>query len=89
MDQSCDDGDDLSAYPLPTPSESGVVTKCEVQAPPDQNQKTFEMKVNISGTEFVLLENLGTRDTNAVVLKVRHEVIRCGAIQCKVFICVM
>ena len=35
-----------------------------------QPQKTFEMKVNISGTEFVVLENVKTVDTHAVVLKV-------------------
>ena len=35
-----------------------------------QQPKTFEMKVNLSGTEFVLLDNLDTADTNAVVLKV-------------------
>ena len=35
-----------------------------------QPQKTFEMKVNISGTELVVLENVKTVDTHAVVLKV-------------------
>ena len=35
-----------------------------------QPQKTFEMKVNISGTEFVVLENVKTVDTHAVILKV-------------------
>lgn len=35
-----------------------------------QAQKTFEMKVNISGTELVVLENVKTVDTHAVVLKV-------------------
>ena len=38
-----------------------------------QPQKTFEMKVNISGTEFVVLENVKTVDTNAVVLKVKKQ----------------
>ena len=38
-----------------------------------QPQKTFEMKVNISGTEFVVLENVKTVDTNAVVLKVMKQ----------------
>ena len=64
---NADDNDLDCAMYSPPP---GVVTKCEVQSPQDQHQKTFEMKVNISGTEFVLLENLGTLDTNAVVLKV-------------------
>ena len=35
-----------------------------------QQPKTFELKVNLSGTEFVLLDNLDSADTNAVVLKV-------------------
>ena len=35
-----------------------------------QPQKTFELKVNISGTELVVLENVKTVDTHAVVLKV-------------------
>ena len=35
-----------------------------------QPEKTFEMKVNISGTELVVLENVKTLDTHAVVLKV-------------------
>ena len=35
-----------------------------------QPRKTFEMKVNISGTEFVVLENVKTVDTHAVILKV-------------------
>lgn len=35
-----------------------------------QPQKTFEMKVNISGTELVVLENVKSVDTHAVVLKV-------------------
>ncbi|KAK3737381.1 hypothetical protein QZH41_011519 [Actinostola sp. cb2023] len=64
---NADDNDLDCAMYSPPP---GVVTKCEVQSPQDQHQKTFEMKVNISGTEFVLLENLGTLDTNAVVLKI-------------------
>ena len=37
-----------------------------------QPQKTFEMKVNISGTELVVLENIKTVDTHAVVLKVYY-----------------
>ena len=37
-----------------------------------QPQKTFEMKVNISGTELVVLENVKTVDTHAVVLKVYY-----------------
>lgn len=37
-----------------------------------QPQKTFEMKVNISGTELVVLENVKTVDTHAVVLKVLY-----------------
>ena len=35
-----------------------------------QPQKTFEMEVNVSGTEFVALENIKTVDTHAVILKV-------------------
>ena len=35
-----------------------------------QAKKTFEMKLNISGTELVVLENVKTLDTHAVVLKV-------------------
>lgn len=58
------------------PAESGVVTKCELNNAPPQEQKTVEMKVNISGTEFVLLDNLSTRDTNAVVLKVNKAPIK-------------
>lgn len=38
-----------------------------------QPQKTFEMKVNISGTELVVLENVKTVDTHAVVLKVLND----------------
>jgi hypothetical protein len=79
VDYSNQDNDDLESsgssstlYQSPSAAESGVFTKCELQTPEDQEQKTFEMKVNISGTEFVLLENLGTLDTNAVVLKVKR-----------------
>ena len=37
------------------------------------------MKVNISGTEFVVLENVKTVDTHAVVLKVKKVQWKIGA----------
>ncbi|XP_022802556.1 vacuolar protein sorting-associated protein 13D-like isoform X2 [Stylophora pistillata] len=68
MDVSEDD-DPAKSYETPPPSASGVATRCEIPAQP-QPQKTFEMKVNISGTELVVLENVKTVDTYAVVLKI-------------------
>ena len=33
-------------------------------------QKSFEMKVNVSGSEFVALQNVDVEDTDAVILRV-------------------
>ncbi|XP_048580764.1 intermembrane lipid transfer protein VPS13D isoform X3 [Nematostella vectensis] len=71
-DETLDQEESVSKATSPqtsSPAQSGVVTKCELPTAQAQVQKTFELKVNISGTEFVVLESLGTRDTNAVVLK--------------------
>ncbi|EDO41450.1 predicted protein [Nematostella vectensis] len=54
----------IGTYWTPTPLSCAGCSRMTAQV-----QKTFELKVNISGTEFVVLESLGTRDTNAVVLK--------------------
>ncbi|XP_077998114.1 intermembrane lipid transfer protein VPS13D-like [Glandiceps talaboti] len=46
---------------------SGIITK---RAPmPEQPDKPFEMKLNITETEFVVVENMACWDTSAVILK--------------------
>lgn len=64
-----EDPSPIKIYETPPPSASGVASRCEVPPQP-QAKKTFEMKLNISGTELVVLENVKTLDTHAVVLKV-------------------
>ncbi|XP_070561460.1 LOW QUALITY PROTEIN: intermembrane lipid transfer protein VPS13D-like [Ptychodera flava] len=51
----------------PVNVSSGIVTK---RAPvPEEPDKPFEMKLNITETEFVVVENMACWDTNAVILK--------------------
>ena len=38
-------------------------------------QKSFEMKVNVSGSEFVALQNVDVEDTDAVILRVSIEYV--------------
>ncbi|XP_028393538.1 vacuolar protein sorting-associated protein 13D-like [Dendronephthya gigantea] len=35
----------------------------------NKNQKSFEMKVNVSGSEFVALQNVDIEDTDAIILR--------------------
>ena len=36
----------------------------------DQTEVAFEFKLNVTETQFVVVENLASLDTNAVILKV-------------------
>ena len=55
-----------TASPLST--SGGIITKRGPQV--DQNDVPFELKLNVTETQFVVVENLASLDTNAVILKV-------------------
>ncbi|KAM9299302.1 intermembrane lipid transfer protein VPS13D [Gastrophryne carolinensis] len=59
---------DCTASPMvPKTVKSGVVTKrSSVQITPE---KQLEVKVNVTGTEFVVVEDASCTDTNAIILK--------------------
>ncbi|XP_053397933.1 intermembrane lipid transfer protein VPS13D-like isoform X2 [Mercenaria mercenaria] len=52
----------------PLMTSGGIITK---RAGPlgEQNDVPFELKLNVTDTEFVVVENLASADTNAVILK--------------------
>nr|XP_002733622.2 PREDICTED: vacuolar protein sorting-associated protein 13D-like [Saccoglossus kowalevskii] len=57
----------MSRSSTPVSVGSGIYTK---RAPiPEQPDKPFELKLNITETEFVVVENMACWDTNAVILK--------------------
>ncbi|XP_075461165.1 intermembrane lipid transfer protein VPS13D isoform X3 [Ascaphus truei] len=52
---------------LPTTVKYGVVTKrSSIQITPE---KQLEVKINVTGTEFVVVEDMSCSDTNAIILK--------------------
>uniref|UniRef100_A0A4W3GI10 Vacuolar protein sorting 13 homolog D n=1 Tax=Callorhinchus milii TaxID=7868 RepID=A0A4W3GI10_CALMI len=52
---------------IPQTVKSGIITKrSSVPAPSD---KYLEVKINVTGTEFVVVEDVSCLDTNAVILK--------------------
>lgn len=57
-----------TASPLTT--SGGIITKRGPQI--DQPEIPFELKLNVTDTQFVVVENLALLDTNAVILKVTH-----------------
>uniref|UniRef100_A0A286Y024 Vacuolar protein sorting 13 homolog D n=1 Tax=Cavia porcellus TaxID=10141 RepID=A0A286Y024_CAVPO len=52
---------------IPKTVKSGVVTKRS--SLPVSNERHLEVKVNVTGTEFVVVEDVSCFDTNAVILK--------------------
>ncbi|XP_073937430.1 intermembrane lipid transfer protein VPS13D isoform X6 [Castor canadensis] len=52
---------------VPKTVKSGVVTKRS--SLPVSNERLLEVKVNVTGTEFVVVEDVSCFDTNAIILK--------------------
>ncbi|XP_008302450.1 vacuolar protein sorting-associated protein 13D isoform X1 [Stegastes partitus] len=52
---------------MPKTVKSGVVTKRSTV--PVTQDRCLEVKINVTGTEFVVLEDLSCLDTNAIILK--------------------
>ncbi|XP_069775082.1 intermembrane lipid transfer protein VPS13D isoform X2 [Narcine bancroftii] len=52
---------------VPKTVKYGVVTKRS--SVPMPNEKYLEVKINVTGTEFVVVEDMSCHDTNAVILK--------------------
>uniref|UniRef100_A0A8C6W485 Vacuolar protein sorting 13D n=1 Tax=Nannospalax galili TaxID=1026970 RepID=A0A8C6W485_NANGA len=52
---------------VPKTVKSGVVTKRS--SLPVSNERHLEVKVNVTGTEFVVVEDVSCCDTNAIILK--------------------
>ncbi|PNI39628.1 VPS13D isoform 5, partial [Pan troglodytes] len=52
---------------VPKTVKSGVVTKRS--SLPVSNERHLEVKVNVTGTEFVVIEDVSCFDTNAIILK--------------------
>ncbi|XP_040843870.1 vacuolar protein sorting-associated protein 13D isoform X2 [Ochotona curzoniae] len=52
---------------VPKTVKSGVVTKRS--SLPVSNERHLEVKINVTGTEFVVVEDVSCFDTNAVILK--------------------
>ncbi|XP_078281630.1 intermembrane lipid transfer protein VPS13D isoform X1 [Rhinoraja longicauda] len=52
---------------VPKTVKYGVVTKRS--SVPMPNEKYLEVKINVTGTEFVVVEDVSCHDTNAVILK--------------------
>nr|XP_006005250.1 PREDICTED: vacuolar protein sorting-associated protein 13D [Latimeria chalumnae] len=52
---------------VPKTVKTGVVTKRS--SVPVSNEKHLEVKVNVTGTEFVVVEDISCNDTNAIILK--------------------
>ncbi|XP_034358412.1 LOW QUALITY PROTEIN: intermembrane lipid transfer protein VPS13D [Arvicanthis niloticus] len=52
---------------VPKTVKSGVVTKRS--SLPMSNERHLEVKVNVTGTEFVVVEDVSCFDTNAIILK--------------------
>ncbi|XP_045402048.1 vacuolar protein sorting-associated protein 13D isoform X3 [Lemur catta] len=52
---------------VPKTVKSGVVTKRS--SLPVSNERHLEVKVNVTGTEFVVVEDVSCFDTNAIILK--------------------
>ncbi|XP_032904331.1 vacuolar protein sorting-associated protein 13D isoform X4 [Amblyraja radiata] len=52
---------------IPKTVKYGVVTKRS--SVPMPNEKYLEVKINVTGTEFVVVEDMSCHDTNAVILK--------------------
>lgn len=48
----------------------GVVTKAKPQTKPPEEKKLLEVKVNITESELVVVEDIGAPDTQTVILKV-------------------
>ena len=65
-DISCKSSGSRTASPLTT--SGGIITKRGPQV--DQTEVAFEFKLNVTETQFVVVENLASLDTNAVILKV-------------------
>lgn len=49
---------------------SGVVTKAKPQTKPPEEKKLLEVKVNITESELVVVEDISAPDTQTVILKV-------------------
>nr|XP_023697192.1 vacuolar protein sorting-associated protein 13D isoform X3 [Paramormyrops kingsleyae] len=63
-------GSDAGAPPtavMPKTVKSGVVTKRSTV--PVTQERHLEIKVNVTGTEFVVVEECSCQDTNAIILK--------------------
>ncbi|XP_059807841.1 intermembrane lipid transfer protein VPS13D [Hypanus sabinus] len=52
---------------VPKTVKYGVITKRS--SVPMPNEKYLEVKINVTGTEFVVVEDMSCHDTNAVILK--------------------
>uniref|UniRef100_UPI00398EEC11 intermembrane lipid transfer protein VPS13D isoform X3 n=1 Tax=Pristiophorus japonicus TaxID=55135 RepID=UPI00398EEC11 len=52
---------------VPKTVKYGVITKRS--SVPVPNEKYLEVKINVTGTEFVVVEDMSCHDTNAVILK--------------------
>ncbi|CAG5986542.1 unnamed protein product [Menidia menidia] len=52
---------------MPKTVKSGVVTKRSTV--PVNQERCLEVKINVTGTEFVVVEDLSCPDTNAIILK--------------------
>ncbi|XP_048417069.2 intermembrane lipid transfer protein VPS13D isoform X1 [Stegostoma tigrinum] len=52
---------------VPKTVKYGVITKRS--SVPIPNEKYLEVKINVTGTEFVVVEDMSCHDTNAVILK--------------------
>ena len=72
-DVSTKDNGSRTASPLTT--SGGIITKRGPQI--DQTEVPFEFILNVTETQFVVVENLASLDTNAVILKV------CNHFSCK------
>ena len=66
IDISCKSSNSRTASPLTT--SGGIITKRGPQV--DQAEVAFEFKLNVTETQFVVVQNLASLDTNAVILKV-------------------
>jgi vacuolar protein sorting-associated protein 13D len=80
----------------PVTVSAGIVTK---RAPVlDVPESTFELKINISNCELVVVEKASVWDTNAIILKSTavlgyrphlERPISCSLVQCELFSCIL
>ncbi|XP_033825826.1 intermembrane lipid transfer protein VPS13D isoform X2 [Periophthalmus magnuspinnatus] len=59
--------DSSSSIAMPKTVKSGVVTKRSTV--PVSQERCLEIKINVTGTEFVVVEDSSCLDTNAIILK--------------------